>query len=66
MKQLIVSFADIKIRINTNGHANAIHKRNVASELAPYIDNISISLNGENEETYNKVYGSKIIFSQDV
>mgnify|MGYP003297005887 CR=1 FL=1 len=51
---------NIKIRINTNGHANAIHKRNVAIELAPYIDSISISLNAQNEETYNKVSNPKI------
>ncbi len=59
-KYLKETFPNIKIRINTNGHANAIHKRNVATELAPYIDSISISLNGENEETYNKVSNPKI------
>lgn len=59
-KYLKENFPNIKIRINTNGHANAIHKRNVAVELAPYIDSISISLNGENEETYNKVSNPKI------
>ena len=59
-KYLKENYPNIKIRINTNGHANAIHKRNVALELAPYIDSISISLNGENEETYNKVSNPKI------
>ena len=59
-KYLKQNFPDLKIRINTNGHANAIHKRNVAVELAPYIDYISISLNGENEEVYNKVSNPKI------
>ena len=59
-KYLKENYPNIKIRINTNGHANAIHKRNVAIELAPYIDSISISLNGENEETYNKVSNPKI------
>ncbi len=51
-KYLKENYPNLKIRINTNGHANAIHKRNVASELAPYIDTISISLNAENEEKY--------------
>ena len=59
-KYLKENFPNIKIRINTNGHANAIHKRNVALELAPYVDSISISLNGENEEIYNKVSNPKI------
>lgn len=59
-KYLKENFSDLKIRINTNGHANAIHKRNVAVELAPLIDSISISLNGENEEVYNKISNPKI------
>ena len=59
-KYLKENYPNIKIRINTNGHANAIHKRNVALELAPFVDNISISLNGENEETYYKVSNPKI------
>ena len=59
-KYLKENYPNIKIRINTNGHANAIHKRNVAIELAPYIDSISISLNAQNEETYNKVSNPKI------
>ena len=59
-KYLKENYPNLKIRINTNGHANAIHKRNVAQELAPYIDSISISLNGENEEVYNKISNPKI------
>lgn len=59
-KYLKEKYSELKIRINTNGHANAIHKRNVAIELAPYIDIISISLNGENEEIYNLVSNPKI------
>ncbi len=59
-KYLKENFPDLKIRINTNGHANAIHKRNVAQDIAPYIDSISISLNAENEEKYNLVSNPKI------
>ena len=59
-KYLKGNYPDLKIRINTNGHANAIHKRNVAIEIAPYVDNISISLNGENEEVYNNISKPKI------
>ncbi len=59
-KYLKENFPNIKIRINTNGHANAIHKRNVAPELALYVDSISVSLNAENEENYNKLSNPKI------
>jgi len=59
-KYLKEKYPNLKIRINTNGHANAIHKRNIAPELAPYIDIISISLNAENEEIYNLVSKPKI------
>ena len=43
------------LRINTNGHANSIYKRNVLPELKGLIDKFSVSLNGENEEVYNKL-----------
>ena len=59
-KYLKENFPNIKIRINTNGHANAIHKRNVAPELALYIYSISVSLNAQNEENYNKLSNPKI------
>jgi TatD DNase family protein len=44
-----------KVRIDTNGHANLIHKRNVLPELAGLIDAASISLNAQNAELYNKI-----------
>jgi len=53
-------YPHLKIRVNTNGHANAIHKKNVAPEIAPYIDAISISLNAQNEKLYNKISNPKI------
>ncbi len=59
-KYLKANYSNLKIRINTNGHANYIHKRNVAPELAPYVDSISISLNGETEEIYNKISNPQI------
>ena len=43
------------LRINTNGHANLVYKRNVLPELKGLIDKFSVSLNGENEEIYNKI-----------
>lgn len=44
-----------KIRVNSNGHANLIYKRNIAPELKPLIDDISISLNAPTEEEYNEL-----------
>ena len=43
------------LRVNTNGHANLVYKRNVLPELKGLIDRFSVSLNGENEEVYNKI-----------
>jgi TatD DNase family protein len=43
------------VRINTNGHGNLIHKRNIVPELAGLVDSVSISLDAENEKKYEKV-----------
>lgn len=43
------------LRVNTNGHANLVYKRNVLPELKGLIDKFSVSLNGENEEVYNRI-----------
>ena len=44
-----------KVRIDTNGHGNLIHKRNIVPELAGLVDAVSISLNGQNAEIYEKL-----------
>ncbi len=36
---------EIKIRVNTNGHANAIYKTNVAEEFKDLLDEASIQIN---------------------
>jgi len=48
---------NIRIRVNTNGHANALNpNRNVVAELkAAGVEKISVSLNAADEETYNEV-----------
>ena len=46
---------EIKLRINTNGHANFVYKRNICEELKGLIDTISVSLNGSTEEEYNEL-----------
>ena len=43
-----------KVRINTDGLANLVHKRNVLPELGRYVDSLSISLNAQNEEVYDR------------
>lgn len=43
-----------KTRINTDGLANRVHKRDVTHEMAECIDALSISLNAQDEATYNK------------
>ena len=43
------------VRVNTNGHGNLIHKRNILPELKDIVDKISISLDAHDEETYNKI-----------
>ena len=49
------NYPETIIRINTNGHANLVYKRNVLPELKGLIDKFSVSLNGESEEVYNKI-----------
>lgn len=51
---------EIKIRVNTNGHANAIYKTNVAEEFKDLLDEASISLNSDNSEQYNEICQPKI------
>lgn len=51
----IKSKKDIKIRVNTNGHANRFAGRDVTPEMKGLIDTISISLNAENAEKYQEI-----------
>jgi TatD DNase family protein len=44
-----------RVRINTNGHANIIHQRDVLPELEGVVDSISISLDAQDETTYNRI-----------
>jgi len=46
------TYPNISLRINSNGHGNLIHKRNIVPELVGLIDKISISLNAEKAELY--------------
>ena len=42
------------VRLNTNGQANLIHKRNIVPELVGLIDIVSISLNVDDSEKYDR------------
>ena len=49
------NYPQTKIRINTNGHANYVYKRNIAPELKGLIDEISVSLNGSTSAEYDEL-----------
>ncbi len=43
-----------RVRINTDGLANLVNKRNVLPELAQCVDALCVSLNAQDEPTYNR------------
>lgn len=49
------NYDGMKVRLNTNGHANFIYKRNVIPELKGLVDEISVSLNASSEELYREL-----------
>ncbi|MBQ8887618.1 MAG: radical SAM protein [Candidatus Gastranaerophilales bacterium] len=53
------------LRVNTNGHANLVYKRNVLPELKGLIDKFSVSLNGETEEVYNRISQPNLSYSYE-
>lgn len=59
-KYLRANYPYIKIRVNTNGHANAIYRKNIAEEFKGFIDSVSISLNAPTEEQYDEICKPKI------
>jgi len=44
----------LSVKVNTNGHANIIHGRDVLPELIGLVDTFSISLNADNKFDYQK------------
>lgn len=49
------NYPQIKIRLNTNGHANFVYNRNILPELKGLVDDISVSLNAQSEELYREL-----------
>ncbi len=44
-----------RLRLNTNGHGNLIHGRNIVPDLATCLDEISVSIDAADERSYNKI-----------
>ncbi|HEY0635470.1 MAG TPA: TatD family nuclease-associated radical SAM protein [Gammaproteobacteria bacterium] len=49
-----------RVRVNTDGLANLVHGRDVTPEMVGLVDSLSISLNGQNEEVYERHTHPKI------
>jgi len=49
-----VKAAGGKVRINSDGLANLVHKRNTLPEMADCIDALSISMNAQDKTTYDR------------
>lgn len=45
----------VRVRINTDGQANLVHRRNVLPELRGLIDALSVSLNASDGEEYQRL-----------
>jgi len=65
--KFIKSQGDYKIRINTNGLGNLIHKRDITPLFRGLIDVVSISLNAKNAKEYDvichSVYGEEAFYA---
>jgi len=57
--QLHAKYPKLKVRLNTNGLANLIHKRDVTPELEGRFDTVSISLNAPDAEEFLALTRSK-------
>ncbi len=41
-----------RVRVNTDGLGNLVHKRNILPEMSSFVDAISVSMNAQNEDIY--------------
>ncbi len=51
----IKEYTPVKVRLNTNGHANLIAGKDVTEEMSGLIDIVSISLNAPDARKYNEI-----------
>lgn len=49
-----------RVRLNTNGHADRICGRDIVPELTGAVDAVSVSLNAQDEATYNRICRPKV------
>lgn len=54
-KYIKENYPNVKIRVNTNGHANYVYNRNVVPELKGLVDEFSVSLNGKDSAEYDEL-----------
>ena len=54
-KYIKENYPSTKIRVNTNGHANFVYKRNIVPELKGLVDEFSVSLNGKDSAEYDEL-----------
>ncbi len=54
-KHVKSTYPNTRIRVNTNGHANFVHKRNVVPELKGIVDEFSVSLNAPDKDEYEEL-----------
>lgn len=59
------NYPDTYIKINTNGHGNAINKRDILPELKGLVDELSISLNAQNQALYDELCLPKVLNAFD-
>jgi TatD family-associated radical SAM protein len=45
----------VRIRLNTNGLGNLYHRRNIVPDLAGAVDTVSVSLNAQDGETFERL-----------
>ncbi|MCM1339826.1 MAG: TatD family nuclease-associated radical SAM protein [Muribaculaceae bacterium] len=60
-KYIKENYPEIKVRVNTNGHANFIYKKNVVPELVGLVDEFSVSLNASTAEEYDELSQPKFV-----
>lgn len=58
-------YPEAKVRVNTNGHANYVYKKNVVPECKGLIDEFSVSLNGSTKEEYDELSQPKFAEAYD-
>lgn len=44
-----------RVRLNTNGHGNLIHGRDITKEFAGLLDSVAITMNAHDQATYNEI-----------